>query len=131
MGAPGTFHIFVRPFPDGAKSGNQAQVSTVPGRFPLWSRTAKELFYVRLDGHIMVVPYTINGRSIEPGKPRQWTASPITLGGNYSPYDVMPDGKRMAALPAAEAAREMTNLHMTFLLNFFDDLKRRIPVGGK
>jgi len=128
----GTYHVFVRPFPEGSKTGNQAQVSTVPGRFPLWSRTAKELFYVTLDGHIMVVPYTINGRSIEPGKPRQWTASPITLAVNYSPYDVMPDGKRMVANPAAEtAAGEKSNLHMTFLLNFFDELKRTIPVGGR
>jgi len=128
----GAYHIFVRPFPEGSKGGGQAQVSTLSGRFPLWSRTAKELFYVTLDGHIMVVPYSVNGRTFEPGKPRQWSSSPIALWVNYTPYDLMPDGKRVVMFPVTESASgERANLHLTFLLNFFDDLKRKIPVGGR
>ena len=128
----GSFHVFVRPFPEGAKGGGQAQISTTPARTPLWSRTAKELFYLTNDGHIMVVPYTVNGRSFEPGKPRPWTASPILLTGRFPSYDLAPDGKRFAVFPAAEASTggEKVNLHMTFLLNFFDYLKQRVPVDG-
>ena len=130
----GSFQIFVRPFPEGAKGGGQAQISTTPGRVPVWSRTAKEIFYVGTDGHIMVVPYTVNGRSFEPGKPRQWTESQILYPSlRYPTYDLVPDGKRFVVLPVAEGSQggEKANLHMTFLLNFFDELKRKVPVGGK
>ena len=132
-GTSGAYHVFVRPFPEGASGGGQAQISTAPGRFPLWSRTAKELFYLTADGHIMVVPYTINGRSFEPGKPRQWVGNQITLTGNSAPYDLAPDGKRFAAFlaPEASAGGEKADLHMIFLLNFFDELKRRLPPGSK
>jgi len=136
----GSYHVFVRPFPEGAKGGGQAQISTAPGRTPLWSRTAKEIFYLGADQRIMVVPYTVTtavgGRSFEPGKPRQWTATqiipPPLIG--FPTYDLAPDGKRFAVLPAAEApstGEEKANLHMVFLLNFFDYLKQRIPPSGR
>jgi Tol biopolymer transport system component len=126
----GTAQVFVRPFPEGAKGGNQAQISTVAGRFPEWSRTAKEIFYATLDGHIMVVPYSIAGRNFDPGKPREWSPAQIVLTGNNPPYDVTSDGKHIIAFPAAQAATggDKVNLRLTFLLNFFDELKRRIPV---
>jgi serine/threonine-protein kinase len=127
------YQVFVRPFPEGASGGGQAQISTTPSRFPLWSRTAREIFYATLDGHIMVVPYTINGRTFEPGKPRQWVGTQIALPGNPTPYDLAPDGKRFAVFlpPEASAGGEKANLHVTFLLNFFDELKRRLPPGTK
>ena len=39
-------------------------------------------------------------------------------------FDLMPDGKRIVIIPAAEQ-KEPT--HATFLLNFIDDLRRRLP----
>jgi hypothetical protein len=124
----GVPQIFVRPFPEGAKGGWQAQISTLSGRYPLWSRTAREIFYATNDGHIMVVPYTLNGRSFEPGKPREWTGHPIFPTGNYQWYDLAPDGKHIVAFPAQGAAEgeQKVDLHLTFLLNFFDELKRRV-----
>jgi dipeptidyl aminopeptidase/acylaminoacyl peptidase len=125
----GNYHVFVRPFPEGATGGGQVQISTAPGRFPLWSRTAKELFYVPGDGHIMMVPYTVNGRTLAPDKPRQWTGSQILVGPTLPLFDLAPDGKRFAVFPApvASAGAEKPNLHMIFLLNFFDYLKLRLP----
>jgi serine/threonine-protein kinase len=129
----GVSQVFVRPFPEGAQGGGQVQISTGAGRFPVWSRTAKELFYSAADNRIMVVPYTINGRDLEPGKPRAWANALLANTGYNSPYDLAPDGKRFAVFPAVEASAdgEKANLHVTFLLNFFDDLKRRVPVQGK
>lgn len=43
------------------------------------------------------------------------------------PLDLAPDGRHFAILPAPEAATGGGNLHLTFLLNFFDELKRRLP----
>jgi hypothetical protein len=41
-------------------------------------------------------------------------------------FDLMPDGKRVVVIPAAEQ-KEAT--HATFLLNFMDDLRRRVSAG--
>ena len=45
--------------------------------------------------------------------------------------DLAPDGKRIVALmPATEAkgSQEAQN-HVVFLENFFDELRRKVPVG--
>ena len=47
-----------------------------------------------------------------------------------STYDLAPEGKRIAAFMADEANGEKPVTHLTFLLNFFDELRRRVP-GGK
>ncbi len=128
----GVNHVFVRPFPEGAQGGGQAQISTDPGRFPVWSRTSRELFYVAFDDRIMVVPYTASGQSFTPGKARFWAGGPLAITGYASPYDLAPDGKRFAVTPAADRSNrgEKANLHLTFLLNFFDELERRFPPQG-
>jgi Tol biopolymer transport system component len=124
----GSYQVFVRPFPEGAQGSGQAQVSTSPGRFPLWSRTAKEIFYVATDGHIMVAPYGINGRAFSPGKPQVWSDTTIGLSSNFMPWDLASDGKRAVVFPGAAAATgERSSLHVTFLVNFCDELKRRMP----
>ena len=46
--------------------------------------------------------------------------------------DLAPDGKRFAVPAAPETATpEKGSVHVIFLLNFFDELKRRVPAGGK
>jgi serine/threonine-protein kinase len=128
--ASGNYHVFVRPFPEGAQGGpGQAQISSAPGRFPIWSRTGKEIFYLSADGHIMVVPYVVNGRAFLPGKPAVWSGTAVGMMGVNMPLDLAPDGKRFVVLPGSDASAggDKANLHVTFLLNFFDELKRRVP----
>ena len=50
-------------------------------------------------------------------------ATPIGL----HPVDLAPDGKRFAILPQDAATNEPGSVHATFLLNFFDELHRRLP----
>jgi hypothetical protein len=55
------------------------------------------------------------------------------LGGNY-PYDLAPDGKRFAAVLNAGAGAgqdQRPTDSVTVLLNFFDELRRRVPAGGR
>jgi serine/threonine-protein kinase len=123
----GVFHVFVRPFPGGPEGGGQALISTGQGRVPVWSRSAKELFYVTGDDRLTVVPYTVSGNSFVPGTPRFWPGGLLANTGLTAPYDVAPDGKRIAIIPAPEGSnlRDKTDLHLTFLVHFFDELKRR------
>jgi hypothetical protein len=81
----------------------------------------------------MVVDYTVNGDSFVPVKPRLWSEKQIYMPGNTN-LTLAPDGKRFAVFPIPEAAGpgpEKGSVHVTFLLNFFDELRRRAPAGGK
>ena len=122
-GEAGMYEIYVRPFPP--TTGGKWQVSSGGGRFPIWSRASKELFYLDSGGHIMVVPYAAGG-TFSAGAPRQWSATPARLTDNLPPLDLAPNGKRFVMFLAPQSPRSSSNLHVTFLLNFFDELERRV-----
>jgi hypothetical protein len=42
-------------------------------------------------------------------------------------YDLAPDGKRFAMYPQNSAQMGGGSVHVTVLLNFLDELKRRLP----
>jgi hypothetical protein len=45
--------------------------------------------------------------------------------------DLAPDGKRFVVAPKPEATgRRKGSVHVTVLLNFFDELRRHIPAGN-
>jgi hypothetical protein len=117
--------IYVRPFPNG--SGGRWQISTGGGLYAFWSNNGRELFYETTDNRIMVVDYTVNSDSFVPGKPRPWSDRQLFYAG--SPHlDLAPDGKRFAVLALPETPPgEKGSVHVTMLLNFFDELRRRIP----
>jgi eukaryotic-like serine/threonine-protein kinase len=113
-----------------AKAAGKRQISTGGGETPVWSPNGRELFYKGLDGHIMVADYTATtGGSFSPNKPHAWSDRQIRKvpGLNFA---LAPDGKYIAVLPLPEAAAEDVGpAHVTFLLNFFDELWRRVPTG--
>jgi hypothetical protein len=69
--------------------------------------------------------YTIDGQTFRPGAPRRWSEASILVMPNRS-VDLAPDGKRFVVFPA-EDRQNAASLHVTFLLNFFDELRRRVP----
>ena len=75
----------------------------------------------------MAVSYTAKGDSFARSEPRLWPESRLRDLGLMFNYDLAPDGKRLAALPADDASGQ-GQTHLTFLLNFFDELRRRAPV---
>jgi serine/threonine-protein kinase len=123
----GTNEIYVRPFPG---PGAKWQISTGGGRYAVWGKGNRELLYLTLDDQIMVLDYTTNGQSFVPGRPRTWFAKPIFEKG--FDLDLAPDGTRFAVLAIADTKpADPGSAHVTFLLNFFDELRRRVPVSGK
>jgi len=73
----------------------------------------------------MAVSYTAKGDSFAADKPRVWSETRLRNIGVASMYNLAPDGKRLAAMLAGDQAPT----HLTFLLNFFDELRRRAPAG--
>jgi hypothetical protein len=112
-------------------SGNW-QISTGGGAHPIWSRDGRELFYQSLDNRIMVSNYTANANSFAADKPRAWSDTPIREPGGTALWnlDLAPDGKRFAVFPIPESTGEQKGSgHVTVLLNFFDELRRRVPAS--
>jgi hypothetical protein len=80
----------------------------------------------------MTTAYTAQGDSFVAGKPRPWSNKQIAdLGPQGWDLDLAPDGKRfVAAVSRADSAGETkASVQITFLLNFFDEVRRRIPAG--
>jgi len=80
----------------------------------LWSRDGRELLF-QTHQCVMAVSYTAQRDSFAAGKPRMWTETRLRNVGIYSNYDLAPDGNPLT--------------HLTFLLNFFDELRRRAPAS--
>jgi hypothetical protein len=123
----GRFEIYVQRFPAGR--GGKWQVSAGGGMYVIWSNNGRELFYETLDDHIVVVDYTVTGDSFVPAKPRLWSEKRIYYPGS-SNLTLAPEGKHFAVVPMPEGAGpEKGTVHVTFLQNFLDELRRRIPSG--
>jgi hypothetical protein len=117
--------VYVRPFPG---PGGRWQISTGGGVFPGWSRDGRELLFETLDQRVMAVSCTAKGDSFAAGRPRLWTEARL-VNSRLTNYDLAPDGKRLAAFVADDAKVEKPPTHLTFLLNFFDELRRRAPAS--
>jgi len=117
--------VYVRTFPPPASGqGGKWQVSNNGGVAPHWSRSGHELVY-QSGEQILTASYTAKGDSFVAEKPRVWIAR---LGG--TDWDLAPDGKRLLVLTPVETTEAPKQEHeVVLLLNFFDELRRRVPAG--
>jgi Tol biopolymer transport system component len=117
--------VYVRAFPPPSSGPDRKrQISNSGGTAPRWLRNGHELVYQSGD-QIMAVRYTVNGDVFEAEKPQVWIAK---LGGTL--VDVAPDGRRVAVLtPVVSADAPKQEHEVVILQNFFDELRRRVPVG--
>jgi len=121
----GRDEIYVRPYPG---PGGKWQISTEGGTEPVWNPKGRELFY-RERNKMMAVEITTQP-SFSHGKPRvlfegAYVLSPRT----WADYDVSRDGQRFLMLKGAEQAPTTTQINV--VLNWFEELKRRVPPGGR
>jgi Tol biopolymer transport system component len=125
----GISQVYVRAFPD---QGGKWQISNDGGTYPNWSSDRRTIFFRTLDNRIMTVDYTSKGDAFTSGKPRLWSNETIAEVGTSRNYDLHPDGKRVVALMPVETVGGQKAQHqVTFLLNFFDELRRKVPLGDR
>ena len=99
---------------------------------PVWSKSGHELAYETLEGSLMMVSYAVRGDMSTPERPRLWSTRQITKLQEGQNVDLAPDGKRFAVLLTKQPSKRVEVVGgVNLLLNFFDDLKQRIPSGGK
>jgi len=125
----GQVEVYVRPF---RGPGSRWQISSGGGFYPVWSRDGHELLYQSLDNRVMAVSYTAKGDAFTPRNAAAWPEAHVMyLGGASAMWDLAPDGKRlMMILPQGDENQKLPT-HLTFLLNFFDELQRRGTGQGK
>ena len=122
----GRYEVYVQAFPDG--HGKQ-QISSDGGTYPAWSRHGGDLFFRSLQNQLMVASYQARGDLIVVEKPRIWFEKGIANFPSTKSYDVASDGKHVVALMPADTADEHHD-RVILLLNFFDELRRRVPLNA-
>ena len=73
---------------------------------------------------ILAASYTVKGDTFVAEKPRVWIAR---LGGTQ--WDLAPNGKRVAVVTPVESATRPNRNTRSCSSRFFDELRRRVPLG--
>jgi serine/threonine-protein kinase len=115
-GAPG---VYVRPFPD-VEAGGRWQVSS-SGRAPRWSRDGEELYFLALDGAMMVARVEATAAFVSHAptrlfEHRNFVGAASSIGRTY---DVSPDGSRFLMFKPAPPP------HISVVLNWAQTLANR------
>ena len=127
----GTNEVYVRSFPPpAAGQGGRWLISNSGGTTPRWSRSGHDLLYQAGD-QILTVAYTVKGDAFVAEKPTVWIPKlGAPAAGTLLQWDLAPDGKRVPVVMPAGSAEALTQEHqVVFLQNFFDELRRRVPLG--
>jgi len=118
--------IYVEPFPPTAV---RHQLTSETASQPLWSPDGKELFYNPRPGAIAVVavatkPTLTFGNPVDVPRPFQ-TGPPVVR----RAFDITPAGKFVGLIVAGQtlAATRETNTQVRIVLNWFEELKQRVP----
>jgi hypothetical protein len=79
------------------------------------------------DQRIMVTTYTVKDGTFLADRPRAWTSTRLGETGVLSNFDLDSHGTRVVALmPAAGPEDEQSPNHVTVILNFSDEVSRRV-----
>ena len=109
----GRREIYVQDFPAGEK---RIQVTDDGGDFPRWRSEGRELFYIALDGTLMVVPLEL-GDEITARRPERLfhTASSPLMYGAWPTYDVSADGRSILIATPVQALRQSIRVRTSIM----------------
>ena len=116
---------YVQPFP---ATGAKYEISR--GGRPMWSRDGKELFFVPAPSQFMSVSIHTDpefGFGSPVPVPRRFGLAPPA---NPRPYDILPDG-RIVSVDAANLAGDQASAQIQVVLNWFEELKAKLPAPPK
>jgi Tol biopolymer transport system component len=121
----GRYEVYVQPYPG---PGGKWQISTDGGMDVRWSANGRELTY--RDGDKMMATDITTQPAFSAGKPRMLFEGPyVPPSPNNSYYDVSADGQRFLMLKPTEQAQAATQINV--VLNWFEELKQKVPTGKK
>jgi Tol biopolymer transport system component len=122
----GRYEVYVQPYPG---PGGKWQISTEGGTEPVWNPNGRELFY--RSGDKMMVVDIATQPGFAAGRPRKlfegrYGDTPIP---GTNQYDVSADGQRFLMTKEIEQSSSATQINV--VLNWFEELKQKVPTGKK
>ena len=128
----GTFAVYVQPFPP---TGVRYRVTEEVGNAPLWSTDGGEIFYRRGAQAVVGFAEGLLGISIatEPqfafGGEQTIPIEGFRVFAAFRDYDITPNGEQFVMVfPADEADSGPARRQINIVLNWFEELKERVPV---
>jgi serine/threonine-protein kinase len=122
--ASGRQEIYVRPYP--IVQGTERRVSEGGGAGPVWAPDGSALYYRGATS--LMVASTPLAPGFVPGRSRAlFSTERFRFSGNTSAFDIHPDGKRFVMVTMGDQPPRLPD-QINVVLNWFDDLKRRVPV---
>jgi len=123
----GQYEVYVRAFPG---PGGRWQVSTAGGGHPVWAPDGTEIFYLD-DRKVMSVPVVTESEAFSVGRPKELFAPGPDGDFFYTRIDIMSDGKRFVMLQNTGNAAQRELHELTFVFNWFEELRDRVGEGGR
>jgi hypothetical protein len=121
-----TSEINISPFPGVTRT----RTLVGPGRVPVFSRDGSELFFLDREG-LAAAPITYEP-TLRVGTPRRLFASRAYMWEFFGrPWDEDPNGQRFLMIHTPDAARaegQPPTERIDVVLNWFEELKSRVPV---
>jgi serine/threonine-protein kinase len=119
----GRGEIYVRPFPG---PGGKSRVSLNGGYNPVWSPAGRELYFWAPDARIMVTSCRVQQEAFVVDQPRLWADTQLGLTFFARDMSLSPRDGRFAVLSRVAAPTEAGPAHLAFVLNFLEDIRRRV-----
>ena len=121
----GSAEIYAQPYPS---TGGKWRISAEGGLEPAWNRNGRELFY--RSGNKMMAVEVVTQPTFSAEKPKmlfegRYVASQFPSTGIA--YDVSSDGQRFLMIKETDPPSEANQINV--VLNWFEDLKRRVPAS--
>ena len=115
----GRWEVYVEPYPG---PGPKVPVSTEGGQQPMWSRDGKELFY-RNGIKMMAAAVETESRFRVTGLVELFEGRYLSTA-SLQNYDIAPDGRFLMI----QETKESAPIGINIVLNWFDELKRLVPM---
>ncbi|HSS43710.1 MAG TPA: protein kinase [Thermoanaerobaculia bacterium] len=120
----GRDEVYVQPFPG---PGGKWQISVSGGTEPVWSHAGSEIFY--RDGDRMMAVRVASGRGFSAETPQTlFEGRFVPTRRGEAAYDISPDDRRFVMV---RRDLQSVTTHLNVILNFSEELKRRVPTGKR
>jgi hypothetical protein len=123
VGSTGDLHRSVSP-----ALGDRQKISAGGGFRPTWLRNGRELFFTGLDSRQMFAVPVQSGTKLVAGRPQMLFEFPMFTIAGGRPYDVTHDGRFVIICSGQTETGGGTASNMIVVLNWFEELKRLVPV---
>ncbi len=120
----GTFEVYVRPFPN--TGGGRWQVSNGGGNSPVWSSSARELFYLDAANRVVAVQVAAGSSFAVTGSRPLFDASNFLVDAFHTSFDVTPDGRSFVFIAPQAPGPLAGTQPIVQVDNWFADMRARL-----